>query len=119
MWRLVKIGVMLFALLLVVAVAGWVLYAYYPSYLGEEHSPNKEYTLRYYSYFEPFKIYWSMPGGSSCKPALIRLYDKSGTKLNELHTTDCSLEMQVYWIDQKVFLPDGDTMWDLPSSGVR
>ena len=111
----VKNILIFFALLLVLAATGLGIYAYRGSYLGEEYSPNKEYTLRYDSSINPFKMYWSMPGDSACRPMWVRLYDQSGAKLNELYTTSCELGMRASWYDQQVTLRDGNTMWDLPS----
>ena len=112
-----KIVLVSVLLLLILTGTGLSLYAYRGVYLGSENSPNNNYSLRYYSSFNPFKIFWSMPGGSACEPRWIRLYDKSETKLNELYTTSCALEMQAHWIEKQVILPDGNTIWELPSSG--
>jgi hypothetical protein len=105
------------ALLLVLAGAGLGLYAYLGVYLGAESGPNNEFSLRYYRSFNPFRMYWSTPGGTACEPRWIRLYDKSGNKLHELYTTSCALEMPVNWLDGQVVLPDGNTVWALPDGG--
>lgn len=112
-----KIGILAIILILVITLVSLGIYTYRGSYLGEESSPNKAYSLRYYSTINPLKMFWSMPGGSSCKPRWIRLYDKSGAKLNELYTTDCALEMPINWLDKELILPDGNTIWNLPGSG--
>lgn len=99
---------------IVVIAAGAGLHLYLGSYLGEDHSPDQKYMLRYYSSDNPFKTSWSMPGGSSCDPRWVRLYDRQGRKLNEIYTNDCALENPVTWLEGKVVLPDGETVWDLP-----
>lgn len=103
---------LLIALILAIMVTGFL--AYHGQYLGQEKSPNGMYTLKYYSSFNPFKMQWSMPGSSSCKPRWIRLYDKQGNKLKELFTTECEMEMPVRWLDKQAILPDGKTIWQLP-----
>lgn len=101
-------------LLLIFVGAGLWFYTYRGVYLGAEDSPNSEYSLRYYSSFNPFRMLWSMPGDSACTPRWVRLYDKSENKLKELYTTSCELEMPANWLDKQVVLPDGKTVWGLP-----
>lgn len=104
-----------FSLLLIVVLTLLTAFlAYRGQYLAQESSPTGEYTLKYYSSFNPFKIQWTMPGDSSCKPRWVRLYNKNGDKLNELYSNDCAIEMQVSWFDDQVVLPDGETIWPLP-----
>jgi len=105
------------SLLLMLAGAGISIFAYRGVYLGTEISPNKKYSLHYYRSYNPFRMFWSMPGGSACEPRWVRLYGVSEKKLNELYTTSCALEMQATWLDKQVILPDGDTIWELPGSG--
>ena len=100
--------------IVVFAGIGLGVYVYRGIFLGEEYSPNKAYSLRYYSSFNIFHMEWSMPGDSACKPRWVRLYDKNGTKLNELYSSDCALENQVHWLDTEIILPDGVTVWRLP-----
>jgi hypothetical protein len=90
------------------------LQAYRGTLTGEEHSPDGAFSLRYYQSFNPFKIEWSMPGGSACKPFWIRLYSKDDEKVKELYTTNCQMEMDPLWSENEVFLPDGETVWSLP-----
>jgi hypothetical protein len=106
-------------LLIIIAIIITAYLAYKGNYLGEESNPDGEYTLKYYSTFNPFKMQWSMPGGSSCKPRWVRLYNKAGDKLNELYTTDCAMEMDARWIGGEVILSDGNTMWTLPGSNSK
>jgi hypothetical protein len=103
-----------FILVTIVGVAAFYYYRYHGILLGEEHSPDGKYSLRYYRAYNPFVMVWSMPGDSACKPRWIRLYGKDGDKLEEMYTTDCSLENPVYWLDSELILPDGDTIWRLP-----
>lgn len=118
MQKKIKIGMLSAILLLITMSLCLGIFMYRGVYLGEERSPNKEFFLRYYSSINPLKMFWSMPGGSSCKPRWLRLYDKSGDKLNELYTTDCALEMPVNWLGSEIILPDGNTLWTLPREGV-
>lgn len=111
-----KIGLLLFFLFLAFTIIGLGVYTYRGIFLGEEYSPNKEYLLRYYSSFDPFSMYWSMPGGTACKRRWVRLYNKEGNKLNEIYTTDCALENQAQWLDTELILPDGNTVWVLPGN---
>lgn len=71
-----KLGVLIVLGLLLLAGSSLALYAYAGAYLGEESSPNHQYTLRYYRSLNPFKVVWSVPGDSACQPRWIRLYDK-------------------------------------------
>ncbi len=87
--------------------------AYRGNYIGQENHPNGDFSLRYYSTFNPFKMEWSMPGGSSCKPRWVRLYNREGSKLNEVLLTDCDMEMEAQWVENQVILPDTETIWDL------
>lgn len=108
-----KLVLTIVIILLLIAI-GLSTFAYIGSYIGEEKSPDQNYTLKYFKSFNPLKIYWSMPGGKACEPRWIRLYDQTNKKLNQLYTTSCELEMQVTWTNNQVFLPDGKTIWPLP-----
>ena len=113
-----RLTITIVAVLIFIALAlGSV--AYFGTLLGEESSPDKKYTLRYYSSINPFKIYWSMPGDQACRPRWVRLYTQSGVKLNEKYTTSCELEMAAVWIKSEVILPDGETIWTLPAYNTR
>ena len=103
-------------LLLITVSASLGIHAYRGTYLGSEDSPNKKYSIRYYSSFNPFRMFWSMPGGSACEPRWVRLYDNAETKLQEVYTTSCALEMEVNWLGKQVILPDGKTIWQLSNS---
>lgn len=111
-----KLKILLSSVFVSLILAGVVLgvLAYRGVYLGAENSPDNKYTLRYYRSHNYFKLFWSMPGGPACEPRWIRLYDGAETKLNELYTTSCALEMSVSWLDKQVILPDGSTIWELP-----
>ena len=115
MGKYIKRGILTILAVLIIPGIGLGIYAYRGTYLGGETSPNNNFILRYYSSINPFKMHWSMPGGSSCKPAWLRLYDKSGKKLKELYTTDCSFEGKTHWLDNELLLPDGKTILKLPS----
>ena len=101
---------MSFIILVIIITA---IMAYRGSYIVQENYPNGEFSLKYYSTFDPFKIQWSMPGGSSCMPRWIRLYNREGSKLNEVLLTDCDMEMKAHWIENPMILPDTKTIWNL------
>lgn len=109
-----KTGLLILFLVLGSIAAGLSVIMNSGVFLGEEFSPDRAYSLRYYRSFNPFRMIWRMPGSSVCKPRWIRLYDKDGTQLNELSTTDCAFENPTYWFHDEVVLPDGVTVWRLP-----
>ena len=91
---------------------------YCGSLLGEEHSLDGAYSLRYYKTLNPFGMVWSMPGDAACEPLWIRLYDRKDTKLAEMLTTNCELENEPRWLERELILPDGKTIWKLPGVGT-
>ena len=105
--------VIVIVLLMVVSIA---IYTYRGTYLGEEFSDDKQYSLRYYSTIHPLnplRLSFSMPGGSACQPEWVRLYNSRGEKLNEILSSTCLREMDVSWLEGEVLIGDGETIWPL------
>jgi len=107
------------ALVLLLGSVFTAIQAYRGTYIGEDTSPDGMFTLRYYKSFNPMRIIWSMPGDTACTPEWVRLYDSNDEKLNELYSTSCQREMDPRWINKKVYLPDGVTVWILPRASVN
>ena len=101
------------SVLLIIVLIVLIIFSYRGKFIGELTSSNGKYTLRYYSSFNPLKMEFSFPGGSSCKPMWIRLYNDDGKKLNQMYTSSCAQENKVTWLEDKVLLPDGETIWPL------
>jgi hypothetical protein len=113
--KIITKKIAIYSMLTVIVLSGFVgFYLYKGSYLGEEISPDGRYVLKYYRTWNPFKTYVSMPGGPDCKPTWVRLYDKSGNKLNEFLISNCRLAMDTRWESDSVVLGDNDADWELP-----
>ncbi|THB68239.1 MAG: hypothetical protein D6B27_02900 [Gammaproteobacteria bacterium] len=96
------------------AYVSFEICAYYGEFLGEEFSPNKEFSLRYYRKPKLFEMNFTMPGDSTCRPVWIRLYDSNDVKHAEKLTDNCNLEGRTYWFENEVLLRDFRTTWVLP-----
>ncbi|WP_143821148.1 hypothetical protein [Motiliproteus sp. MSK22-1] len=96
-------------LLFVISIA---IYLYIGTYRREVVSPNGEYVLKYYNTID---ITNTSLAFRECRAQWVRLYTKSGKKLNEKLTDICKQEGRINWSDSAVSLSDGRTVWELPS----